>query len=330
MDTSSGPRIVVVGSANIDFIMKMDRLPREGESVTNAVFNQAFGGKGANQAVAAARSTAGARAGAPVPGMVSMIASLGHDQFADEMIEGWAGSGLDTGNVSRAEGPTGCALIMIDKDGSNLISAAPSANDQLLPARIDELKPVIGGAGYVLIQFEVPESTTERVLDVATAAGVPVVWNVAPMRAVRPDLVGRASIVVVNETEAESITGIPVTDTASARAAAGALLALGPSAAIVTLGEAGSMMVSDRGAGQVPAFPVVAVDTTAAGDTYCGCLVTALTEGKSLTEAVSFASAGAALSVQRLGAQPSVPWRNEIDEFLGRSRAAGSDAFSGG
>jgi ribokinase len=319
VEDRASPQIVVIGSANIDFIMKMDRLPRVGESVTNATFSQALGGKGANQAVAAARSSRGARVGVPAAGRVALVASVGSDQYGTDMLESWKESGLLTNHVTRAEGHTGSALIMIGEGGHNFIAAAPAANDQLRPEHIDSLLPVLSAAVVILIQFEVPEDTTERILQVASGVDASLVWNVAPMRALRPDLVGMTDIVVVNETEAELITGIPVTDAATAQKAAGAIRDLGATTAIVTLGEAGSLLVSEDGASLVPAFPVEAVDSTAAGDTYCGCLVTALSEGMKIPQAVRFASAGAALSVGRLGAQPSVPWRSEIDEFISRS-----------
>ena len=323
MGQTASSEIVVIGSANIDFIMKMDRLPRVGESITNATFSQALGGKGANQAVAAACSSKGAGVGAPAGGHVSFVASIGNDQYGADMLSSWAESCLDTDHVSRVDGHTGSALIMIGEGGTNYISAAPAANDQLLPERVDSLQSILSAARYILIQFEIPELTTERILQVAARLHVPVVWNIAPMRALRPDLIGMAGIVVINETEAEVITGLTVSDGASAEAAARAIRDLGTTSVIVTLGEAGSVVVSPAGVAAVPAFEVEAVDTTAAGDTYCGCLVTALSEGRDLPDAVRFASAGAALSVGRLGAQPSIPWRTEIDEFV-RSSSAGA------
>ena len=323
MDQTTSSEIVVIGSANIDFIMKMDRLPRVGESVTNATFSQTLGGKGANQAVAAACSSQGAGVGEPAAGHVSLVASIGNDQYAADMLTSWAESGLDTSHVSRVDDHTGSALIMIGEGGNNFISAAPAANDGLLPEHIDSLQSILSAARYILIQFEIPEVTTERILQMAVEVRVPVVWNVAPMRALRSDLIGMAEIVVVNETEAEVITGLTVSDAASAEVAARAIRDLGTASVIVTLGESGSVVVSETGVAAVPAFEVEAVDTTAAGDTYCGCLVTALSEGQSLPDAVRFASAGAALSVGRLGAQPSIPWRREIDEFL-RSSSGGA------
>ena len=167
MDETTSSEIVVIGSANIDFIMKMDRLPRVGEPITNATFSQALGGKGANQAVAAACSSKGAEAGAPAGGHVSFVASVGNDQYAADMLSSWAGSGLETSHVSRADGHTGSALIMIGEGGTNYISAAPAANDKLLPEHIDSFQSILRAARYILIQFEIPEITTERILELA-------------------------------------------------------------------------------------------------------------------------------------------------------------------
>ena len=308
----SNPGIVVVGSANIDFIMKMDHLPRLGESVTASSFDRAFGGKGANQAVAAVRASGSGSGG------VALIGSLGTEAYADDMLESWAADGLDVSGVARADTHTGTALIMIGESGNNYISVAPGANDRMTPERVEAVAERIAAAQYLLMQFEMPEAAVEQLLTVAARVGVPSVWNVAPMRAIRRDLVSQADTVIVNETEAALITGREVEGAAGAIEAAKAIRNLGTRVVIVTLGEAGSVVVDGDGAAHVSAFPVEAVDTTAAGDTYCGCYVTALAEGRTPAAAVRFASAAAAISVGRLGAQPSIPWRHEIDEFENR------------
>jgi len=168
------------------------------------------------------------------------------------------------------------------------------------------------------MQFEIPLESVARAIDIAHEEGVPVAWNYAPAKPFDVSLLRKVSIVVANEPESTLLTGVTVTDLASAREAAQRMCALGADTAIVTLGEAGSMVVAPEmpEGGHIPAFPVQAVDSTAAGDTYCGCLVAALAEGKTLPEAVRFASAAAALCVQRMGAQPSIPWREEIEAFL--------------
>jgi len=309
-------RVVVVGSANVDLIMKSDRLPRPGETITSARFSRAFGGKGANQAVAVARSCSGASPGMPVGDRVTFIASVGQDSDGSDMVESWRESGIDTSRVSTSHSHTGCASIMIGGDGENMIVAAPGANDDLTATRVEASAASIAEADYLLLQFEIPEESVRRSLQIAREHGTPVVWNLAPMRS-RPDrLLRDVRLVVVNETEAELITGVPVGGTDSAGDAARSIIDLGAKAAIVTLGRRGSVIATGSDSSHVPAFAASAVDTTAAGDTYCGCLVCALAEGMDLLEAIRFASAGAAISVGRLGAQPSVPWRSEIDDFL--------------
>ena len=301
--------IVVIGSSNVDFIMKMERLPARDETVTDATFMQAFGGKGANQAVAAGRAG----------GDVIFVSCMGDDSYAERMVANLRESGVHTGHIYRETGvSSGAALIMVGEGGHNYIAVAPGANRRLTLNRIEGLREVIAGAAYVLMQFEIPLESVVRALDIAHEERVSVVWNYAPAKPFDVSLLKKVSIVVANEPESTLLTGVTVTDLASAREAAQRMRALGTDTAIVTLGEAGSMVVAPEmpEGGHIPAFPIQAVDSTAAGDTYCGCLVAALAEGKSLAEAVRFASAAAALCVQRMGAQPSIPWREEIEAFL--------------
>ena len=302
--------IIVIGSSNVDFTMKMDHLPAMDETVTGATFMQTFGGKGANQAVAAGRAG----------GEVIFVNCVGDDLYAETMVAGFADSGVHTDTIVRETGiPSGAALIMVGEGGHNYLSVAPGANSRLTPERIDGVRHLIAGAAYVLMQFEIPRDTIARALDVAAEEGVPVVWNYAPALPFDVARLSQVAIVVVNEPEATALTGQAVVDRASAAVAATKLRELGAGTAIVTLGADGSVVAADEldgGTLHVPAFPVEPVDTTAAGDTYCGCLCVALAEGKGLVEALRFASAAAALCVQRLGAQPSTPWRAEIDAFL--------------
>ena len=301
--------IVVIGSSNVDFIMKMDHLPAQDETVTDATFMQTFGGKGANQAVAAGRAG----------GDVVFVNCVGDDPYAERMVAGFRESGVRTDHIIHETGiSSGTALVMIGEGGHNYLSVAPGANRRLTPERVDAVRDLIAGAAYVLMQFEIPAESIARVLDIAAGAGVPVVWNYAPAKSFDAAQLGKVAIVVANEPEASALTGVPVTDRASAQEAALKLCELGVETAIITLGEGGSVVATGDADDviHIPAFPVEAVDTTAAGDTYCGCLVVALAEGKSLVEAVRFASAGGALCVQRLGAQPSIPWRDEIEAFL--------------
>ena len=299
--------IVIIGSSNVDFIMKMDHLPARDETVTGAEFMQTFGGKGANQAVAAGRAG----------GDVTFVNCVGDDPYVERMLAGFRESGVHTGHIFRESGvASGTALVMIGEGGHNYLSVAPGANNRLSPARVDAVREAIAGAAYVLMQFEIPPESIVRVLEVAEEEGVPVVWNYAPALPFDVAQLGRVEIVIANEPEACALTGIEVSDPASAETAARRLREMGAATAIITLGEAGSVMANGDTVTRIPAFPVAATDTTAAGDTYCGCLVVALAEGRTLSEAVRFASAAGALCVQRFGAQPSIPWREEIDAFL--------------
>jgi len=308
--------IVVIGSSNIDFIMKMDHLPARDETVTDAVFMQTFGGKGANQAVAAGRAG----------GKVIFVNCVGDDPYVERMLAGFRESGINTDYIIRETGiSSGTALVMIGEGGHNYLSVAPGANGLLTPERVEAVRDLIAQAAYVLMQFEIPAESITRALDIAAEVGTPVVWNYAPALPFDITQLKKVSIVVANEPEAAALTGVPVTDLASAQTAAHRLRELGAQTAIITLGESGSVVATDDDVLHIPAFPVEAVDTTAAGDTYCGCLVVALAEGKSLVEAVRFASAGGALCVQRMGAQPSIPWRKEIEAFLEKHNPVAQD-----
>jgi ribokinase len=300
-------RIAVIGSSNIDFAMKMDHLPAVGETVLDAEFVQVFGGKGANQAVAAARGG----------GMVTFVNCVGDDPYAERMVAGFDADGIDTSHLYReARISSGAALVMVGEGGNNYLSVAPGANYRLTPERIDENRELIAKSDWVLMQYEIARPTVERVLEVASEEGTPVIFNFAPAREFPRERLASVHTLVVNENEAATLSGLSVRDETEARRAARALRDTGAQVVIVTLGAAGSLVVNADGVSHVQAFPVEAVDTTAAGDTYCGCLAVALAEGKSLEESVRFASAGAAISVGRMGAQPSAPRREEIDGFL--------------
>ncbi len=300
-------RIFIIGSSNVDFIMKTERLPRKGESTTDATFMQTFGGKGANQAVAAARAG----------GDAYFVNCVGDDPYAEVMLDGYRASGLKTDFVYRETGVwSGTALVMIGSDGDNYITVAPGANYRLTPERIRALEPRLVGAAWILMQYEVPSDTAAEIITVGKKIGVPVAWNFAPAREFDRALLPGVELVIANESEAEYLAGGAVATVDDAREAARTIHAKGVSSVIVTLGKNGSWVKTADEEFHVPAFEVEAVDATAAGDVYCGCLVTALSEGKPLREAVRFATAGSALAVQVLGAQPSAPWRKDIEAFL--------------
>lgn len=303
-----GNRIVVVGSSNTDMIVKLGHLPKPGETVSGGAFSTAAGGKGANQAVAAAR--AGAEVG--------FVARVGDDSFGEQAIAGFVGDGIDVTHVTRdSASPSGVALIFVDEKGENCIAVAPGANAAVTPEDVDAAKELITGADVLVMQLETPIESVERAAGLAREHGVRVILNPAPARPLSDEILANVSILTPNESEAELLTGIQVGDDAAAKEAAKALVARGVETVILTLGARGAY-VFESGSGElVPGFEVQAVDTTAAGDVFNGSLAVGLSEGKLLTEAVRFANAAAALSVTKLGAQPSAPSRSEIETFLG-------------
>lgn len=300
-------KIVVIGSSNVDLLMKMDRLPEKGETITDADFIQVFGGKGANQAVAAARAG----------GNVAFVNCVGQDAYTPQMVKNYKADGIDIRFVFKEEGlASGHALIMIDSEGMNYLSVAPGANYKLTPARIKEALPVINEAAMIVMQYEIREETIKYVIELASEKNIPVMWNVAPARAFDFSYIPKVNILVLNEVEAGFLTEMQVKNKEDAENAAENLIAKGVEKVIITLGSKGAFVVTKNEKIEVTAYKVDAVDTTAAGDTFCGSLAVALVEGKSLKEALQFANAAAAISVTRLGAQPSAPEREEIDAFL--------------
>jgi ribokinase len=300
--------IVSIGSSNVDLLMKMDRLPKVGETVTDAVFMQTFGGKGANQAYAAAKAG----------GSVAFVNSVGNDSYGQAVIDNMRAIGCDVAHVSvERDIATGTALIMIGQAGQNYLSVAPGANYRLGKAHIDAAAGLIGSAAIVMLQYEITPQTLAYAIDTAHAAGRPVMFNLAPARALDERLIAKIAWLVVNETEAAFLCGFDVDSEANIRRAAQTLLSKGAGAVIITLGAQGAY-VHVRGADGffAAAFEVDAVDTTAAGDTFCGALAVALTEQRALPDALRFANAAAALAVTRMGAAVSAPLRSEIDGFI--------------
>jgi|WetSurMetagenome_2_1015567.scaffolds.fasta_scaffold248211_2 ribokinase len=307
MEKEMSNKILVIGSTNVDFLIKSDKIPASGETVTGGVFMQNFGGKGANQAVGAARAG----------GDVIFVTCLGEDLYADELLRSFRTDGIDTQFVFKdPDTATGSALILLDRDGNNCISVAPGSNFKLMPAHIDKTSDVFQKAEIIVLQMEISFETTAYVFALAKKFGKKVLFNLAPARPFDLSVLKHTYAFVVNEVEASMVTGLRVETDGEIKNAAGALLALGPVVAVITLGARGSYIASQEYRQFVPAFKVKAVDTTAAGDVYCGSLAVALVEGKSLVEAVRFAGAASAISVTRLGAQPSAPVRKEIDDFL--------------
>ncbi len=288
--------------------MKMEKLPEKGETVTGAEFFQVFGGKGANQAVAASR--AGAR--------TLFFNAVGNDPYADRMVESFRADKLDLSCLDQVEDlPSGHALIMVGTDGMNYISVAPGANARMTPDWVTARAQQIQSVPFWILQCEIPEDTIRTLLEEIKTPANQVLWNFAPAIAFPNPPLHACDVLVVNEVEAEQLSGIPVVDQASAEKAGQQLKALGAQTIIITLGVDGSLILEEGSPWKVQAFPVDAVDTTAAGDCYCGALAAALVAGQSMPEAVQFASAAAALSVQKLGAQPSLPRKQDILDFLG-------------
>jgi ribokinase len=301
------PSIIVVGSSNTDMIIKLDHLPQPGETILGGEFVTAAGGKGANQAVAAARAG----------GKVTFIARVGRDMFGDEAIAGFRRDGINLNHLLRdAAAPSGAALIFVAKGGENSIAVAGGANGRLSPADVKKAKSAFASASAVVMQLETPLETVQAAAELAAKAGVRVVLNPAPARPLPDKLLKLVSILTPNETEAELLTGIKVSDVRTAGQAADKLLAKGVATVILTLGARGAFVAGAEIRELVPGFKVKSVDTTAAGDTFNGALAVALGEGRMLIDSVRFANAAAAISVTRMGAQPSAPTRKEIDQFL--------------
>jgi ribokinase len=302
-----GSSIVVVGSANTDMIIQLDRIPKPGETVIGGEFSIAAGGKGANQAVAAARAG----------GHVTFVARVGDDMFGQQAVEGFVADGIDTGHVRHdPDAPSGVALIFVDERGENSIAVASGANARLTPEDVLSARDAIASADVLVTQLETPLDAVRAAVDLAASQGVRVVLNPAPARALGKELLRHVSVLTPNETEAELLTGIAVSNDATALAAAERLHAVGVEAILITLGSRGAFLFDADHRELVPSFAVEAVDTTAAGDVFNGALAVALAEGSPLTDAVRFANGAAALAVTTLGAQPSAPTRDAIQAFL--------------
>ncbi|OHB85230.1 MAG: ribokinase [Planctomycetes bacterium RBG_16_64_12] len=300
------PRIVVVGSSNTDMVVKAKRIPVPGETVTGGEFVMAAGGKGANQAVAAARLGA----------QVTFVARLGRDMFGDQAVENYEKEGIVTDFVLRdSENHTGVALIMVDEQGENLIAVASGANHALTPEDVAQAAEQIRSADVVMLQLEIPMGTVEFTAQLAADAGVRVILDPAPAAPLGDALVRRVTYLTPNESEAQRLTGIQVRDETSARAAAEKLLKSGARYVVVTLGAKGALVAGPQKAILIPGYAVEARDSTAAGDAFNGGLAAALAKGLPLDEAVREANLAGALSVTRMGAQPSLPTAEELRRF---------------
>ena len=302
-------RVIVVGSSNTDMIVRANRLPLPGETVLGGDLTTAAGGKGANQAVAAARLGAS----------VIFVARVGGDMFGQQALTAFRREGLDLTYLQQDAGtPSGVALIVVGPGGQNIIAVAPGATRNLATADVLAAQPALAHARVMLLQLEIPQSTVLAAAMAGRAAGLIVVLNPAPADVLPSALYESVDILTPNEHEAALLTGLAPSEP---EAAAAALLARGVGVVIVTLGEDG-VLVAQRGqpAWRAPAFWQPALDSTAAGDAFNGGLAAALARGERLEDAVRYAQAAAALSVTRAGAQPSLPAAKEVDDFLAAQR----------
>ncbi len=309
MDTG---KLVVLGSINADHILNIEQFPQPGETVIGKQYTVAFGGKGANQAVAAGRAGAD----------ISFIACVGEDDIGERVRKQLASDDIDTSPVEAISGTTtGVALIFVNAEGENVIGIDAGANKAVTPEYLNRYQQNIIEASALLMQLESPLETVIAAAKLAKQHNTQVILNPAPACDLPAELLSLVDIITPNETEAERLTGVQVNNNDDAARAAKVLHEKGIDTVIITLGSKG-VWLSQKGEGkQIVGFRVKAIDTIAAGDTFNGALVTSLLEGKSMESAVRFAHAAAAIAVTRPGAQPSVPWRHEIDDFLARQES---------
>ncbi|MHC4330523.1 MAG: ribokinase, partial [Planctomycetota bacterium] len=295
------------GSSNMDLVVKSPRIPAVGETILGEDFIMTPGGKGANQAVAAAKLGA----------EVYFVAKLGDDVFSEQSLANFTKEAVNTEYVTRTkEVPSGVALITVDRAGDNVIVVAPGANRKLSPDDVEKAQSAIASSGAVVAQLEVPLETVEFAARLANGAGVPFILDPAPAQQLGPELLEMVDVLTPNETEAQILTGIEVTNEDSTRKAAENLLERGVKAVILTMGSTGFLLASSDVSEFVPAIRVDAVDATAAGDAFTGSLVVGLARGKTLADAAFFANHVAALSVTKMGAQSSMPTAEEVESFV--------------
>lgn len=296
--------VVVVGSLNMDLVVRAARLPLPGETLSGSSFMTAPGGKGGNQAVAAARL--GAR--------VAMIGRVGADAYGEQLKSGLEAEGIDCSGVAvRANTPTGVAVIVVDDTGQNAIVVVPGSNGELSAADLAHHAAVLAAADVIVCQLEVPAATVKAVLDMALGLGKLVLLNPAPVCGPLPaEWLAAVDYLIPNEREAAALTGMPASTLDEAVLAAQALRESGARNVMITLGARGIVSVTDEGVAHYPADKVTAIDTTAAGDTFLGGLAAALSWGWESADAIHFGQAAASLSVTRAGAQPSIPYLSEV------------------
>jgi ribokinase len=296
-------KILVIGSSNTDMVIKTNNFPVPGETILGGRFLMNAGGKGANQAVAAAR----------LGGMVTFVGKIGDDIFGKQAVQQLEDEGINVNFVAvDPENPSGVAMITVDRKAENTIVVAPGSNGTLSPEDFNKALSELHDAEFVLMQLEIPIPTVEYVARIEVQKQKKVILNPAPAAELSDELLQNLYIITPNETEAELLTQIKVSDEKSALKAAEALHEKGVEIVIITMGAAGAFLLINGESEIIQSPKVEAVDTTAAGDTFNGALAVALSEGKTIQESIAFANKAAAISVTRIGAQSSVPYRNEI------------------
>jgi ribokinase len=313
LSTPSLADVCVVGGLNMDLVVRAPRLPRPGETALGQSFARFPGGKGANQAVAAARLGASVR----------MVGQVGQDPFGDELVAGLEREGVDTAGVRRVSTPTGVALIVVDESGQNFIVWVPGANAAWEKGAVADVESWAARCRLLVLPLEVPPGVAQGAIRAAKKAGARVILNPAPHREGDEACFGDVDVLVPNEVEAALFAGVGPGERQDWAVVAQRLRSLGPRAVVITLGSEGALVVGEEGTHRVPTFPVEATDTTAAGDAFVAGLAVAILRGMPLLEAVRFANGAGAIAVTRAGAQPSLPRAPEVEGLLAHDRPAG-------
>lgn len=299
-------KVLVIGSFNVDLTGRTPRFPQPKETIMGSTFQMGPGGKGFNQGVSCHKAG----------GDMMMVAKVGNDAFQNILINTMTDLNMNQDYIFKCDTSTGCALILVDEKGENEIVVLPGANNEFTKEDIDSLEPLIKDAKYVLLQLEINQDANEQIMDLCVKHDTKVIVNTAPCNPITDEFLSKAYMVTPNEIEAEQLTGIKVIDFESASKAANVLKNKGVPNIVITMGSQGAFISSNHIEKMVPAFKVNAIDTTGAGDAFNGGLVAALSKGKDIFEAATFASALAALSVQKHGATTSMPTLEEINQFL--------------